>query len=136
MPNFNHAVLAGHLGRNPDSNSSGSVAKFSIAVNDQPKPGEERGKTHWLTVKCFRHVAEVAMSLTKGQGCHVTGRLAVEEWTGKDGSKKSAVVILADSIAPYPLKGAVAATLAMPTVTAPKQADPLNGPPSDDDVPF
>lgn len=55
-------------------------------------------KTLWMKVTCFKQLAEnVAESLCKGDLVVVTGRLQTEEWE-KDGEKRSATVMVADTV--------------------------------------
>jgi single-strand DNA-binding protein len=60
----------------------------------------EDGDKFWVDVTAFKRLAEnVAESITQGALINVVGRIKTDEWEGQDGSKKSASVIIADSIA-------------------------------------
>jgi len=58
-------------------------------------------KTCWLDVTCFRQLAEnTAESIQDKDNVVVIGRLQTEEWTDKDGNKRSKQALIADSVGP------------------------------------
>ena len=57
------------------------------------------GQTSWLTVKCWRKLADhVAMCLNKGDPVLVRGVLQVRQYTDKDGNPRQAVEVLASAV--------------------------------------
>lgn len=63
------------------------------------------GRTIWFTVKVWRAVARnVAESLRKGDAVVVTGRLAVDEWSGPEGPRTD-LVVEATSLGPDLARG-------------------------------
>ena len=57
------------------------------------------GQTSWLTVKCWRKLADhVAMCLNKGDPVVVKGALQVRQYTDKDGNSRQAVEVLASAV--------------------------------------
>lgn len=80
-----------------------ALAKMRVVASSRKK--NEAGewvddKTLWIDVTCFRQLAEnVAESLTKGDLVTVVGRLQTEEWTNKEGEKRSKISVTADSVA-------------------------------------
>lgn len=81
-----------------------AVGNFRLVASDRKKD-EASGewvdtKTLWLRVTCFKQVAEnVAESLEKGDLVTVVGKLSTDEWEDKEGNKRSATSLIADSVA-------------------------------------
>lgn len=100
--NLNKVCVAGNLTRDPESRAVGqsTVTKFSLAVNREFKggDGEKKKETEFLTIETWGKTAEnVARYLTKGAGCYVEGRIKTDTYE-KDGQKRSATKIVADSV--------------------------------------
>jgi single-strand DNA-binding protein len=101
--NINRVVITGNLTRDPELRSlpSGTaVCDLRVAVNTRRKDGEEWvDKPNFFDVTVFGGQGEaVAQHLTKGRGVAVDGRLEWREWETKDGDKRQAVDIIADSV--------------------------------------
>lgn len=100
---LNRVIVMGRLGRNPELNHTQTgikVARFSLAVDRdfKDKTTGERA-TDWLDVVAWRQTAEfVAQYLTKGRMVVVEGRLQTNSYTDREGIKRKAVEIVADSI--------------------------------------
>lgn len=58
------------------------------------------GDSLFLSVSCWRSLAENAASLVKGDPVIVTGRLRTREWTTDQGERKSKVELEASAIGP------------------------------------
>jgi single-strand DNA-binding protein len=58
------------------------------------------GESLYLPVNCWRHLAENAASLVKGDPVIVRGRLRTREWTTGDGERRSVVELEASAIGP------------------------------------
>ncbi len=90
---MNYVSLIGRLTRDPEIRelSGGkSVCQLRIAV-DNPGRGGERGEPTYVDVATFGAQASAcANHLAKGRQVAVSGRLVFREWTGRDGSKRSA----------------------------------------------
>lgn len=72
------------------------VAKIGVACNRSRKTdtGFETTHTVFLTVQLWEADAETAAEhLRKGDRVVVTGELLVDEWEGKDGSKRQTLVV-------------------------------------------
>lgn len=85
--------------------SGQAVASFGVAVNNRKKnqsTGEyEDSEPHFFDVTAFGSLAEnVAESLDKGHRVIINGRASYSSWETDDGSKRSKVEIVADSIGP------------------------------------
>ncbi len=99
MVSFNRAVLAGNLTRDPElrfTQEGVPVASFSIAVNRVRSKSEA---VDFFNVSCWRELAEtVANYKKKGDPILVEGRLKYRTWQAPDGTKRSAVDVVADRV--------------------------------------
>ena len=98
---MNHITAVVNVGRQPDglrySSSGTAILKFSVADTIGK---DENKRTSWMDVVCFKELAEsVAEHIGKGDRIVVTGRLQVEDYEKKDGTKGKRVEIVADNIA-------------------------------------
>jgi single-strand DNA-binding protein len=80
-----------------------ALAKFRIVASSRKKNEQDEwvdDKTLWIDATCWRQLAEnVAESIGKGDLITVVGRLQTEEWTNKEGEKRSKISVTADSVA-------------------------------------
>jgi single-strand DNA-binding protein len=90
---MNNVNLIGRLTRDPELKEVGggrSVCELRVAV-DNPGRNGEKGEPTYVDVSTFGGQAEACAShLAKGRQVAVSGRLVFREWTGRDGSKRSA----------------------------------------------
>jgi single-strand DNA-binding protein len=102
--NVNVAVITGNLTRDPELRSlpSGtSVCELRVAVNSRRKSanGDWEDKPNYFDVTVWGAQGEnCATYLSKGRPVAVQGRLDWREWEAKDGTKRQAVQIIADSV--------------------------------------
>ena len=97
---FNTIIIAGNLVDNPSelrtTTNQKRVCDFRMAAN------EGRGdakKTTFIDVTCWEKTAEfVTQYLKRGSGVLVEGRLEQEDWTDKEGGKRSKHKIVANRI--------------------------------------
>jgi single-strand DNA-binding protein len=93
------ATIDGNVGSDPElrATASGkSVCSFSLAST--MKVGNDKHTT-WVDVTCWEETAEmVSERVRKGQRVLATGRMSVEEFTRKDGSKGSKLKLVADDV--------------------------------------
>ena len=68
-------------------------ARYRLAV------GGWKGSTLWLSCDHWRCNVAIIPALVKGAKVGVTGRLEEREWTGKDGTERSAIVLNVQDIA-------------------------------------
>lgn len=100
---LNKAILIGRLGRDPELRYTASgtpVANFSVATTERykDKAGEKQERTEWHQITAWRKLAEIASQhLSKGSLIYLEGRLRTEEYE-KDGQKRRATKIEADTI--------------------------------------
>ena len=90
---MNNVSLIGGPTGDPELKEIGggrSVCEPRLAV-DNPGRGGEKGEPTYVDVSTFGGQAEAcAVHLSKGRQVAVSGRLVFREWTGRDGSKRSA----------------------------------------------
>jgi single-strand DNA-binding protein len=104
--NTNAVAIEGNMGGDPDlryTPNGAAVCNFSVGIGTRVKKNDEwvDGETTWVKVTCWNALAEnVAESLSKGDRVIVTGRLQSRSWEAEDGSKRSALDVVADAVAP------------------------------------
>ena len=93
---LNTCVLTGNLGADPEvfySQSGEPVAVFSLAFKGSKK------KTGWIKVTCFNKTAEIVEQHIKtGDRIGVSGSLDYHQWENDEGSKRSAIQMIANTI--------------------------------------
>jgi single-strand DNA-binding protein len=103
--NINRVVLVGNLTRDPElrhTPSGTAVCSLRLAVNSRRKDaatGEWGEKPNYFDVTVWGNQGEsCAQYLAKGRPVAVDGRLDWREYEAKDGSKRQAIEIIADSV--------------------------------------
>ena len=100
---LNKIIIMGRLGRDPEvryTQGGTPVASFSLAVDRdfKDKTTGERA-CDWIDVVAWRQTGEFAARyLTKGRMVVVEGRLQMRDYTARDGSKRRAAEVVADSV--------------------------------------
>jgi single-strand DNA-binding protein len=95
MASVNKVTLLGNLGRDPEVRylpSGDPVANFSLATTEtwKDKSGQKQEKTEWHSVEVFGKLAEIVRDYcTKGKQVYLEGSISYQEWTDKDGVKKT-----------------------------------------------
>ncbi|HEY7004314.1 MAG TPA: single-stranded DNA-binding protein [Gaiellaceae bacterium] len=102
---INRVILVGNLTRDPElrhTPSGTAVCGLRLAVNSRrkdPATGEWGEKPNYFDVTVWGNQGEsCAQYLSKGRPVAVDGRLDWREYEAKDGSKRQAVEIIADSV--------------------------------------
>src|SRR4051812_34573617 len=99
MVDFNRAVLAGNLTRDPElrfTQNGVPVSSFSIAVNRVKSKSEA---VDFFNVSAWRELGETVVNYKKkGDPLLVEGRLQYRTWQDQDGAKRSAVDVVADNV--------------------------------------
>jgi single-strand DNA-binding protein len=99
MASLNKITLIGNVGRDPEVRqlpSGDAVANFTLATSEtwKDKKGEKQERTEWHRVDVFGKLAEVVESyVKKGSKVYVEGAMTYDEWTDKDGNKKTAAKV-------------------------------------------
>ena len=98
-------MIIGNLGSDPEMRytpSNRAVTQFNVAVNQSTKnqqTGEWVEETDWFRVSVWGDRGErIAEQLRKGNKVFVEGRFRTREFDGRDGQKRTALEITADSV--------------------------------------
>jgi single-strand DNA-binding protein len=105
MANINRVILVGNLTRDPELKtlpSGMAVCSLGMAVNHRRKnqqSGEWTEEPNYFNIEVFGPQGEsCARYLAKGRAVAVDGRLRWRQWEAQDGSKRSAVDVVADTV--------------------------------------
>lgn len=104
MSDINRVTLVGRLTRDPELRglpSGTSVLNIGLAVNGRQKDqsGNWTEKPNFFDVKVFGAQADMlANHLAKGRRIGVDGRLEWSSWDAQDGTKRSKVEVVAQSV--------------------------------------
>jgi single-strand DNA-binding protein len=104
MASFNKIVVVGYLGRDPEIRympDGTAVCNFSIATTEKRKDrsGDFQDVTTWFRVNVWGKQAETANQyLSKGRQVYVEGRLSQQEYTDREGLKRTSLDIRATDI--------------------------------------
>lgn len=106
MNNLNRVVIEGNLVRDVDvkygATSGMAFGSFTIAVNGSKKEnGEWVESASFVDCKAFgKRFESCAPHMKKGTKVTVDGHIGTDSWTGKDGQKKSKLVVECDMVYP------------------------------------
>ncbi|HMO50117.1 MAG TPA: single-stranded DNA-binding protein [Kiritimatiellia bacterium] len=95
MSSMNHVIVLGGLTRDPELRHTGggqAICKFSLALTDvyKDKSGKEVKSTCYVDIDAWGKLGEtIAKHLRKGSQALVQGRLQMEQWDAKDGTKRT-----------------------------------------------
>ncbi|MCI0400002.1 MAG: single-stranded DNA-binding protein [Gammaproteobacteria bacterium] len=144
MASFNKITIIGYLGKDPEiryTPDGQAVCNFNIATTEKRKDqrsGEAQDITTWFRVTAWGRLGEVANQyLSKGRQVYVEGRLRQDEWTDRDGARRTTLAVSATDIHFLSPKGDEGGS-SQPqghSETKPSAADQIEGP-SDSDIPF
>ena len=101
---LNKVMMIGNLTRDPEMRylpSGQAVSSFSIALNRtyQSPQGEKKEDVSFIRVVAWAKLAEICTQyLKKGNPVFIEGRLQSRSWEAQDGTKKSAVEVIASNI--------------------------------------
>ena len=148
--NINTVVVTGNLTRDPElrsTNSGTAVCSLRIASNSRRKDasGNWVDKPNYFDVTVWGAQGEnCSQYLSKGRPVAVDGRLEWREWEDKEGNKRQAVDIIADSVQFLGSPsgdgngngGRFTPQSDVPADTGDFQQAPVAARSSDDDIPF
>ena len=95
MASVNKVILIGNVGKDPEiryMQSGEPIANFSLATNEvwNDKSGQRQERTEWHRVEVFGKTAQVVRDyVTKDKPVYIEGSIRYEEWTDKDGNKRT-----------------------------------------------
>jgi single-strand DNA-binding protein len=142
MSDINRVTLVGRLTRDPELRalpSGTSVLSLGLAVNGRQKDqsGNWIDKPNFFDVKVFGGQADMlANHLAKGRRVGIDGRLDWSSWEAQDGSKRSKVEVVAQSVQFLDSRGDAASgeNQFVPAGAASGSDADFQG--ADDDIPF
>lgn len=100
MKNINHVCISGNLTRDAEVlHGTGTVVKFTVAVNDRVKSGDEwTDYANFIDCVLFGKLGDTLSDrLKKGAKVCIDGKLRYSQWE-KDGQKRSKVEIIAETV--------------------------------------
>ncbi|MSQ90313.1 MAG: single-stranded DNA-binding protein [Phycisphaerales bacterium] len=103
MASYNKVLLMGNLTRDVELKhiaGNQAVAEIGLAVNRsfKTKDGEDREETTFVDCEAWGRTAEVMKQyLSKGRPVFIEGRLKLDQWTDKDGQKRSKMRVVIES---------------------------------------
>lgn len=133
---INVITVSGNLGKDCEQRwtpAGKAVASFSLPVR---QGYGEHEKTSWVICKMFGAKAEkLPEHLKKGMKVTVAGEFVMEEWTDREGNKRSTPVIIVNQL---DFGGNQAVSQNLPQQQRTQQPPVQNDPPMDfdDDIPF
>ena len=99
---LNQIVVMGRLTRTPELKHTDSqipVCRFSVACERDFKNDKGEKDVDFFDVVAWRSTAEfVTKYFAKGRMIVVLGRLQIRDWTDKEGNKRRATEIIAESV--------------------------------------
>jgi single-strand DNA-binding protein len=104
MASFNKLTIVGYLGRDPEiryTPQGTPVCNFSVATTERRKDraGELQDVTTWFRVTVWGKQAETANQyLAKGRQVYIEGRLRQDEYTDRDGNKRTTLEVNATDV--------------------------------------
>lgn len=109
MANLNKVMLIGRLTRDPETRTfanGGKVVKFGFAVNNRRKnaqSGQWEDEPVFIDMEVFnrgengKQADLVEQSLRKGHQVFIEGHLRLDQWTDKEGQKRSRLLVRVDN---------------------------------------
>lgn len=102
MANYNKAIIAGRLGKDPEVRQVGDtkVVSFSVATSERfTKNGEQQEHTDWHNIEAWGKTGEfVEKYFKKGSLILVEGKIRHESYTDQNGNNKIATKIRCTSV--------------------------------------
>jgi len=148
MASFNKIIIVGYLGRDPElqyTPQGTAVCKFTVATTEKrrDKAGEQVDVTTWFRVSAWGKLAETANQyLSRGRQVYLEGRLRQEEYTDRDGNRRTSLEVNASELHFIGARGEDTPSAGAPSVAAParpartpREAEP-EAIPHDEDIPF
>jgi single-strand DNA-binding protein len=139
---INRVILVGRLTRDPELRhlpSGTPVLEMGVAVNgrQQDDGGNWVDKPNFFDVKVYGNQAEMlGQHLTKGRRIGIDGRLDWRSWEAQDGSKRSKVDVVAQSVQFLDSRMEGGEAPAYVQAGAAAGGDDFPTAPTDDDIPF
>ena len=146
MASINRVTLVGNLTRDPELRTTPngkSVCTLGLAVNERYKndAGEWVEKPNFFDIVVWGAQAEnCSQYLSKGRQVAVDGRLSYRSWEAQDGSKRSKVEVIANTVqflgSRQDSSAGSPVTAGAPSGLSPDTTDFEAPASADDDIPF
>jgi len=143
MANYNKVILAGNLTRDPQLSytpNNTAVTEFGMAINRRWKSqgGENREETCFADCRIYGRQAETFNEyMAKGRPVLVEGRLQYQQWTAKDGAKRSRHMVIVENFQFLGSRdGGSGGGGGRSGASSSESAGEAPPPPNDDDIPF
>jgi single-strand DNA-binding protein len=103
MASFNKIVIVGYCGRDPEIRYTAdgtAVCSLSVATTEKTKRnGEVQDITTWFKLTVWGKLGEIANQyLSKGAQVYAEGRLSQQEYTDRDGNKRTSLEVKVSDI--------------------------------------
>ena len=99
---MNKVILIGNLTRDPETRSVPSgvtCCSFGLAVNRRFNNAQGQRETDFFNITAWRQLGDLCMRyLSKGRKVCVEGSIQIRTYDAQDGSKRTAVDVIADSV--------------------------------------
>ncbi|PLS84635.1 MAG: hypothetical protein CYG60_16895, partial [Actinobacteria bacterium] len=111
MASYNHVTLMGNITRDPElgfTQAGRPYVQIGLAVNESWKDaqGNKQERVHFFDVTAWGSLAEtIANYKKKGDPILIDGKLQYRQWDAQDGSKRSKVDVVANSVQFLPRGG-------------------------------
>ncbi len=135
--NYNKAVIAGNLTRDPETRtlpSGQGVTSFGVATNRVwvNQNGERQEAAEFHNVVAFGKLADICSRyLVKGRLVLIEGRLQTRSWQDQDGKKRYRTEIVADNMQMGPRAGFAS----QPEEETARRTAPEQATPSQEEIP-
>ncbi|MGB5236606.1 MAG: single-stranded DNA-binding protein [Flavobacteriaceae bacterium] len=148
---LNKVMLIGHLGDEVKLHyfeGGNCIGRFPIATNEtytNRQTGEKVTNTEWHNIVLRNKAAEICEKyLHKGDKIYVEGRLKTRQWQGEDGNMRYTTEVHVQDFTFLSTKDGPAGASSGPAKPAadhavekgPREAQPVNQPEPEDDLPF
>jgi single-strand DNA-binding protein len=108
--NFNRIILLGRIGKEPEmkmTQTGKSMVKFSLAVQRDNFDKTKEKQTDWFNCTAFGSIADFVNNyLGKGRLILIEGKMQVDDYTDKQGAKKTYYSVIVNSLKPCDKKNA------------------------------
>jgi len=150
MAYLNKVLLIGNLTKDPELRyltSGTALSEFDIAINYKFKDKDKEEVT-FLKIEVWGKTAEFCKEyLSKGRSVFIEGRIRVDAWDAKDGTKRKRYCVVADRVQFLDSKGAPPAGIQQPEEIVAEEGSDINNKPNsektekgepgvDNDLPF
>lgn len=103
MAGYQHIVVIGNIGREPELKTVGSsqVCNFSVAANEtwKDKDGQKQERAEWFNVQAWGTLAQVCGEyLHKGAQVSVAGKMRTRSYDDESGKKRYATDLVAQTV--------------------------------------